>query len=378
MLERFGHLIVYAQAGGSVVLLVGFLIATTILQRRAVAQSTDVLEGAAASVKATQLFKSANDYFERRKLPLTKPAHMVSVWVLILIVFLCSLATYFSAGWFDADSTPSYVLGGALAAGPATPELARYQSATVFTGSMAFLSAYIWMIGQLVNRMNNNDMSPITFHFLSVRILTACLVAGVARHIFEAIPVLRELIYNSDKAPVGLALVGFVIGWKPSFWIDELYDKAREFLRSKGLDQRPPDRANLPQDMSLQMIQGMVDGKIDRLKELDIDNCQRLARENAIILWLRTPYNLEMIVDWVAQAQLCVLLEDDKVEALRKVGVRDIFGYLEAIAPPASRTAIQLILQTVPIEVLAGHLEYISKEPAFTRLQELRKAITAA
>ena len=377
-MEHLEHLSVYLQAGGSVLLLVGFLLVTTMLQQRAMVQTTVVLDSASSAVKMTQLYESACAYFERRKVPglFSSPAHLISIWALLFIVFLCALMTFFGAAFFSQDATPSYVLGGARAVGPATPELAGYQSATVFTASMAFLSAYIWMIAQIVNRINNDDMNPISYHFLSVRLLTACLMAGIARLVIEAIPELKTVIAPAGGPPFGLAVIGFVIGWKPTFWIDELYDWALKLLRSTRLKQRKPAQDNMPQDMSLLMIQGMIDGKIERLQELDIDNCQRLARENAVILWL-TPYNLEMIVDWVAQAQLCMLFEDDKIEALRKIGVRDIFGYLEMIAPPDTRTAIHGVLQTVPIEVIAGHLDYIAKEPAFTRLQELRKAITA-
>lgn len=383
MLAWIGQHAVYAQAIGSVVVLVGFLIATTLLQQRAASENTSALKTISDRVKPTAMYEDAVAYFDRREPAglFASPAHTVSMIVLIVIVLLCSIAAYFGAGWFDGDATPSYILGGALATDPKAAGLAKFQSGTVFIGSMAFLSAYIWMIAQLVNRMNNNDMSPVTFHFLSVRILTACLVAGIARHAVEAIPMLRELVYTpgtppASGVPVGLALLGFVIGWKPTFWIDELYNKAKEFLKTKSLDQRPPSQANLPQNMTLTMIQGLVDGKIERLQELDIDNCQRLARENAIVIWARTPYNLGMIVDWIAQAQLCVLFEDDKLERLRQNGVRDIFAYLEAIAPDPTRAAIQGILQTVPAEVIKGHLEYIAKEPSFTRLMELRKTMT--
>ena len=372
------YLIAYVPAIGSVLVLVGFLIATPMLQQQAVSQATSVLKKTSAAVQATQLYASAVDYCERRTVPglFARPAHFVSISALVVIVFLGAVMTFFGARFFAHHAMPNYVLGGAIAATPDSPNLIAYQSGTVFTASMAFLSAYIWMIAQLVNRMNNNDLTPMTFHFLSVRMLTACLMAGIARHVIEAIPYLKSLVDGTDSVPAGLALIGFVIGWKPTFWIDELYDKAREALRSKGLDQRKPSPENLPQNMALEMIQGMIDGKIDRLKELDVDNCQRLARENAVILWLRTPYCLEMIIDWIGQAQLCVLFEDDKIEALRRTGVRDIFGYLETIAPPATRAIIQGILQ-MPIEVIEGHLQYIAKEPSFTRLQQLRKAITA-
>jgi hypothetical protein len=371
------HLIVYGQAAGSVILLVGFLIATTLLQQRAMSQSTALLASASPAVQATHLYQSAYDYFARRQVPnlFTSPAHIVAIWFLIFIVFCCSLATYFGASFFGEDATPSYVLGGAMAVTSPTGTLAQFQSATVFTGSMAFLSAYIWTIGQLVNRMNNNDMSPLTYHFLSVRILTACLVAGIARHIVEAIPGVREVVYNADHAPVGLALLGFVIGWKPTFWIDELYRWARDRLPARALDQRQPKPENMPQNMTLAMIQGMIDGKIERLQELDIDNCQKLSRENAITIWLRTPYKLELVVDWIAQAQLCVLFEDDKIEALRKAGVRDIFGYLDAITQVDARNAIHGVLGTVPVEIIDRHQAYIVGCPAFARLGELRKAI---
>jgi hypothetical protein len=377
MLGWIEHHAVYAQAIGSVVLLVGFLVATTLLQQRAASENTSALKTISDRVKPTDMYGSAVAYFTRREESglFANSAQAVSTCVLIVIVLMCSIASYFGAGWFDDDTTPSYILGGALATDAKAEGLAKFQSGTVFIGSMAFLSAYIWTIAQLVNRMNNNDMSPITFHFLSVRILTACLVAGVARHVVEAFPPLHELMYSSSKVPVGLALLGFVIGWKPTFWIDELYKKVTEFLKAKPLDQRPPNKDNLAQNMSLAMIQGMVDGKIERLQELDIDNCQRLARENAVIIWARTPYNLEMIVDWIAQAQLCVLFEDDKIELLRRAGIRDIFFYLDAIVDPTAQQAVQTVLGTVPLDIIKRHAFDITSDPAFARLSQLRKAI---
>jgi hypothetical protein len=395
------HQIVNLQAIGSIALLVGFLIATSLLQQRAVSHSVEVLNGLPERVRNTESFRSAVDYCDRRIVPhlFTKGAHAVPVWFLIIVVLFCSAVSYFGAELFNGAPTPSYVLGGAVAA-TANPDpdkvkpgistvdpagksetstgllaLAPYQSSTVFTASMAFLGAYIWVIAQLVTRINNSDMNPITYYFLSVRILTACLVAGIARHIVEAIPGLRDAMYF-EGVPVGLAALGFVIGWNPTLWINELLLWIYKLFRRTVPYQRWPAQANLPGNMTLSMVQGLVDGKIERLMEIDIDNCQKLATENPVIIWLRTQYNLILILDWISQAQLCVLFEDDKVKLLRQVGIRDMCAYYTAIFEEEGRTQIQIILrQQVSLPIINAQFKAISADPAFQRLLELRKAL---
>ena len=370
--------VVHLQAIGSVILLVGFLIATTLLQQRALHQSVDVLNSASDPIKSTRLFASAMDYLSRRQIPnlFVSPAHSVPIWFLIIVVLFCSIVSYFGAEFFRDSDTVSYVLGGPLAAAPPNDikKLEQYQSSTVYVGTMAFLGAYIWTIAQLVMRMNTNDVSPITYYFLSVRILTACVVAGVARHMVEAIPGLREMIYNNADAPVGLSVLGFLIGWNPTLWINQIAIWGSERLKRTIPSQRWPPQNSLPENMTLSMIQGLVDDKIARLLEIDIDNCQKLAQENAVLIWMRTPYSLELVADWVGQAQLCLLFEADEVEALRRVGIRDIFCYMAGVANEPTKAAIQSVLK-IPIEILTNHLTAIATDPAFRRLAELRAAL---
>jgi hypothetical protein len=270
---------------------------------------------------------------------------------------------------------PSYVLGGALAADPATnaADLARYQSETVFVGSMAFLSAYIWVIVSLIGRINNFDTNPITFYFLAARMLTACLVAGIAHHILAVIPI-AEGFTTLIGRPVLLAALGFLIGWNPSLWTAEIVRWTAKVWRSGLPRQRWPREDDMPQVMPVSLIEGLVDDKAERLRELDIDSCQKLACENAVLLWLRTAYNMEIIVDWIAQAQLCVRFEPDKILVLRSNGIRDIFVYHEQIGKPPSLTAVQVLVK-IPKEILEGHVSNIDQDPAYQRLMELRSAL---
>ncbi|HEX4409002.1 MAG TPA: hypothetical protein VH206_09530 [Xanthobacteraceae bacterium] len=375
----FAHHVVLIQGAGSVILLCGFIIGTTLLQQKALHSSALLLQKIAPEVQTTVLYQTAAAYLERRQMPdlLFSPEHAIPTWFLVIVVFFCSVMTYFGADIFIHDSTPSYVLGGAFATSgaPDAASLVRYQSQTVFIGAMAFLGAYIWTIDNLVMRINNYDTSPITFYFLSCRILTACLVAGIARHMVEALP-LHNVINNDGNppVPVGLAVLGFLIGWKPTLWINELFVRAADFFKQRMPGQKMPEANNMPQDMTLSMIQGLLDEKIARLIELDIDNCQKLACENAILIWLRTPYNLDLIVDWIGQAQLSLLFAPDQLDSLRKKGVRDIFCYAEMLPNDAARQQIQAI-SGIPGEIAEQHRVTLAADPKFQKLDELRKAI---
>jgi len=330
------------------------------------------------------IYAAARRYFERRTVPnlFTSAAHGVPIVFLIVVVAAGAILSYFGAAFFTSPhaATPSYVLGGAFATvAPADPAvLVRLQSQTLFIIAMAFQAAYVWLIAQLVNRINNGDVNPVTYYYLAIRILTACLVAGIARHVVEALPVLRDTMLNwkhdGQEYPVGLAALGFLVGWNPTLWINEMLIKASDLLKSTIPSQRWPAKENLPLNMSLMMIQGMVPDKIDRLNELDVDNAQKLANENPIILWVRTPYTLDVIMDWVAQAQLAMLLEEAALKKLRDVGIRDVFQYFECLSDEPGRTALEQLLQ-IPPAVLASHGRSLEASPYFQRLLQLRHAI---
>jgi hypothetical protein len=371
--------IVHLQAIGSVSLLSAFVVLTTMLQQRALRKSSQILQTAPDRIKSTELYGSAEDYLARRQVPslFFNPTFSIPIWFLFAVVLFCSLASYFGAELFAKSKIPSYILGGALAADQVgQASLTKYQSETVFIGTMAFLGAYLWVISSLIVRINNFDTSPITYYFLACRILTACIVAGIARHIFEALP-FHGILYNDNKEPVGLAVLGFLIGWNPTLWIRELVNRGSRFL-SKGLpSQRWPAEKDMPENMTLLMIQGLVDDKISRLMELDVDNCQKLACENAVLIWLRTSYNLEVVVDWVAQAQLSLLFEAEKIQKLRRNGIRDIFSYFDMISDEASLSSMQQILE-VKSSIISRHRAVIASHPCYQRLDELRRALIPA
>lgn len=369
--------VIHLQALGSVVLLCSFLVATTVFQQRALRRCRDTLDNAANDIKATVSYASAQDFLDRRRTPslFFDPTYAIPAWFLVLVVFLCSVVTYFGAEFMRSDTTPSFVLGGVKAAkaGPVAVSLAQFQAETVFTSSIAFLGAYVWLIANLMTRLNNYDTSPITYYFMAIRVLSAFIVAGIARLVLEGIPLLHSLI-DGDNGPAGLAVLGFAIGWNPALWIDQIALWIADFFKSRIPRQRWPQGDDLPENKPLSMIEGMLDSKIDRLMELDIDNAQRLACENSVLIWLRTSYNLETIVDWIAQAQLYRQLDAGKVRALRANGIRDIFGYMTAIADDAGVASVHAILN-VSENIIGKQRAAVADDPAFQRLGEVKNAL---
>ena len=76
------------------------------------------------------------------------------------------------------------------------------------------------------------------------------------------------------------------------------------------------------------------------------------------------------------QAQLCALWEPHKIQALRKNGIRDIFGYWDAMGCAASLGSVQGIVGA-PKEILERHKSVLEADPAFRELRELSQALSA-
>jgi hypothetical protein len=76
----------------------------------------------------------------------------------------------------------------------------------------------------------------------------------------------------------------------------------------------------------------MVDG-IDsyikfRLGEYEIEDIENLALSNPIQLFIETPYSLRKVIDWIAQAQLILEIDNSKIADLRNLNVRTSLDFL--------------------------------------------------
>jgi hypothetical protein len=138
--------------------------------------------------------------------------------------------------------------------------------------------------------------------------------------------------------------------------------------------QKEPDVANIPGRLPLSLIEGLTDPKKARLEELDVDSCQALAGHNPFLIWASTSYQLLHIVDWIAQAQLVIVVKDTGIQKLRALGVRDVFGLVTALRG-ASKEQVAHILAITP-EMAYDMLKYLEECPAFKRLSDVYCALS--
>jgi len=149
--------------------------------------------------------------------------------------------------------------------------------------------------------------------------------------------------------------------------------RAFQIVKIRGT-RNDPDPADLPTSLPLLMIDDLSREKIDRLGELGIDSAQILSQQNPFLLLPRLPYDLGLLVDWIAQAQLYVLAKDKGLKALRAIQVRHIFDLEIRLSDPACQAAICAAMGAAPSAATAIALE-LASDSAFLRLREVRDAL---
>ncbi len=164
-------------------------------------------------------------------------------------------------------------------------------------------------------------------------------------------------------------ILGFGCGIFPQMAIGYLKESAKKLLRG-----RTQEAEALP----LTMIEGISVFDRVRLAELGIDDAQNLAHANPIEVFIRTPYRLLLVMDWIAQAQALVFLKRTNYINLRdKVLIRTIFELYDALMNDESRDEVVRELDIAPplLESLCDSLE---RKPGFARLAELRDRMVPA
>ena len=121
-----------------------------------------------------------------------------------------------------------------------------------------------------------------------------------------------------------LLSLGFGIGFAPDLFVVVMIRKAFQAMKIWGSRADPLDKVR-PKSLPLLMIDDLTQDKIDPLNELEIDSAEVLAQQNPFRLLPRVPYDLCLIVDWIAQALLYVLVKDDALQKWRAVYIRNVF-----------------------------------------------------
>ena len=243
-------------------------------------------------------------------------------------------------------------------------DVALYQSGTLVVAAIAFVGAYLALFNRLLNQINTNDIYPISFHYFSVWLITAMLLAAVMRHFAAALGINESAV---------LLVIAFAIGAMPAPFFSAFIHWALSKLHITG-DKDDPAPDSMPSNLNLLMIDGLANEKIDRLSELGVSDAQILSCQNPFLLWVRLPYDLALIVDWIGQAQLYVCLREDGFRKARARQIGDIHKFVSVLsnAPAANDLCAELGLKPTYVAPLLASL---NESPSFVRLTEVKRAM---
>jgi hypothetical protein len=296
---------------------------------------------------------------------------MFLFFLIIFIGFTVILTAFSHAAWFG---TASVLLGGLE--DRTDPQFAAYQLQTFAVMAMAFIGAYIYAIGRILDRINNNDLYPVSLYYYTARVIIACAAAAVLRHTIrvlgEATGAVISNGFSGGASPL-LLLLGFAIGFAPDLFIVAITRKAFQTLKIWG-SRDDPDAASRPTSLPLLMIDDLTREKIDRLNELEIDSAQVLAQQNPFRLLPRVPFDLSLLIDWIAQAQLYVIVGTDDLAKLRRIYIHNIFELEIRLKNDEARAEICTALD-FPTAGAAALLKQIEDDPSFLRLREVKDAM---
>ncbi len=334
-------------------------VAQTVTRRRLIEKLKSAAE---LRISETAYFISARKSFESIVPAAINNDYLIPLLLNVVLNFFLFVVILNGLLFTDFLAQPNVLLVGVVPSGSGASNLSTYQAETFSVMTAAFLGNYIYTLSQLLSRVNNNDLFPISLHFYSARSVIAMVAACIARH---AIGVLG----GGDADWV--LLLGFVIGMAPDLFI-VAFSRA-VFQRMKIWGSRGPPKETMPTSLELLEIDDLRRDKIDRLSELGIDSAHALSRQNPFVIWAKLPYDLGLVIDWIGQAQLYAFVRDATLAKLRNLMITDIFDFTYRLSGDHSA----MVMTAVGLDGCnpAMLLMQIENDEAYQRLLEVRKAL---
>jgi len=205
-----------------------------------------------------------------------------------------------------------------------TYDTVRFRSSVVAI-SMSFLGAYIWSIQYIFRRMMTLDLPPGAYYSTASRMVYSVFLAVILQHFISANIDVKDNLVSQQ-----LVAVSFLVGIFPERALSWMKESLGQIFSQKSSSAKP---------MPLEMLEGISNFHKARLGELGIDNVQNLAQASLLELILKTPFGPRILVDWMAQARLCLEFKEDVVK-IRNAGVRTILDLLEVDADESLLKAV--------------------------------------
>ena len=247
---------------------------------------------------------------------------------------------------------------------------------------MAFLGAYFFGTYLILRSYFRGDLRPKIYSQITARLITVVILAYLIQALFAefenwyiwSLSFLAGIVPTAVLQGIGRAF-STIAGGRPD---KDGSESNRNWLQRGYHDAFATPRA-------LTQIDGINLYDSTRLETEGINDIPSLAKSDVVSLMVSTRLPIDRIVDWIDQAILILLLDDDgqdvdeRVIRLRHLGIRTASGVLDALeqGPRAAicRQARDAIASpTGPSTTLEALAAEIRREPAIHRIRRFKSS----
>lgn len=218
----------------------------------------------------------------------------------------------------------------------------------------AFLGGYLLTARMLVLGVQNAEVTALLWLRCAAHLVQGGVVALVGTRMMRGAP---------DGLMIGL---GFAAGYAPDLGLATIARKLR-IRFAKPVDDAALDAVLV---QPLEMIDGIDRDIARRLEQGGWHDVQNLATADPLRVHRATPYGLYQVIDWIAQAQLCLAVGSGAYCDLRRVHVRSLFDLEQAGRWVADVLAVE------PVAV-APLVAMLLDAPHVARLRAVRQELAA-
>ncbi len=254
-------------------------------------------------------------------------------------------------------------VGGLSGAGPKD-----YENA-VTIASLAFAGSFLYCLRLLLKSLIAFDLSAVTFLRAFAHVLFATMLAAVIwrvapdpRPLATGVTQIQSSTSNDQRAATRLThpvadaaatvrtesvpklwlLVAFAVGFVPDAGFSWILRQAGLIL-SRSSAKMARHAAGAP----LTVIDGIDFLTAYRFEEMKIASVRGLAMANPIQLHIETSACIFIIMDWIAQAQLCAAVGPQRFLLLRRLNLRTIFDLERAVLDPSAPMGLKQMVGAV-------------------------------
>ncbi len=251
----------------------------------------------------------------------------------------------------------------------ATITPSKYCENSIAIGSLAFAGAYLYSVRLFFKSLVAHSPFAIALLRAFAHMLFAVMLAVMIwRVVPDAEPLtkvaakVQNSIVSGNKVTArpsqeearepGLATEGQIsklwlmlalaIGFVPDYAFSWLLQRAH-----LTFNRRYSGMAKHSALIPLTVIDGIDFAKAFRMEEGNIVSVQNLAAANPVMLHVETPYCIFLIMDWIAQAQLCAATGPERFFLFRKINIRTIFDLERAVLDPSSPVGLKQIVGAI-------------------------------